>query len=159
MGRQGPRWQWLGREKEGGMNPVQGREMLRCFCCQASGFVVSPQLCSVFGSLFRPLLMPSTARCMFRCFVLALKPGLPHVHKSVSLIVGARSRVPSACRSINHVVPNLIRLLHCSLDQYLDMPHNSAVVMWGGCQERYKHAVPSMTKGVGTHPMAGEKLR
>lgn len=77
VGRQGPRWQWLGREKEGGMNPVQGREMLRCFCCQASGFVVSPQLCSVFGSLFRPLLMPSTARCMFRCFVLALKPGLP----------------------------------------------------------------------------------
>eukprot|EP00903_Cladosiphon_okamuranus_P021834 g20077.t1 len=39
----------------------------------------------------------------------------------------------------------------------LDMPHNSAVVMWGGCQERYKHGVPSMTKGVEIHPMAGTK--
>lgn len=39
------------------------------------------------------------------------------------------------------------------------MTHNSAVVMWGGCQERYKHGVPCMTKGVGIHPMAGERLR
>lgn len=38
------------------------------------------------------------------------------------------------------------------------MPHNSAVVMWAGCQERYKHSVPAMPKGVGTHPMAGEVL-
>lgn len=39
----------------------------------------------------------------------------------------------------------------------LDMPHNSAVVMWGGCQERYKHGVPPMRKGVGVHPVAGTK--
>eukprot|EP00752_Nemacystus_decipiens_P002264 g2145.t1 len=41
--------------------------------------------------------------------------------------------------------------------KFLDLSHNSAVVMWGGCQERYKHSVPSMTKGVGVHPMAGTK--
>lgn len=40
--------------------------------------------------------------------------------------------------------------------QRIDMPHNSAVVMWGGCQERYKHSVPALPKGVGTHPIAGE---
>ncbi|CAN0179157.1 unnamed protein product [Ectocarpus sp. 6 AP-2014] len=39
----------------------------------------------------------------------------------------------------------------------LDMPHNCAIVMWAGCQERYKHGVPVMSKGVGTHPMSGTK--
>lgn len=43
-------------------------------------------------------------------------------------------------------------------EQFVDMPHNSAIVMWAGCQERYKHSVPAMPKGVGTHPMAGEML-
>ncbi|CAN0161609.1 unnamed protein product, partial [Pylaiella littoralis] len=41
--------------------------------------------------------------------------------------------------------------------KFVDMPHNSAIVMWAGCQERYKHSVPAMPKGVGTHPMAGTK--
>ncbi|CAN0502400.1 unnamed protein product [Ectocarpus sp. 12 AP-2014] len=39
----------------------------------------------------------------------------------------------------------------------LDMPHNCAIVMWAGCQERYKHGVPVMSKGVGTHPLSGTK--
>ncbi len=40
--------------------------------------------------------------------------------------------------------------------QFLDMPHNSAIVMWAGCQERYKHGVPSMAKGVKIHPISGK---
>lgn len=43
-------------------------------------------------------------------------------------------------------------------NQLLDMPHNSAVVMWGGCQERYKHSVPALPKGVGIHPISGEEV-
>ncbi|CAM9621199.1 unnamed protein product [Scytosiphon promiscuus] len=41
--------------------------------------------------------------------------------------------------------------------KFLDMPHNSAIVMWAGCQERFKHSVPSMPKGVDIHPVAGTK--
>lgn len=63
-----------------------------------------------------------------------------------------------ALRKTFHACPSDVRKSRIALPhyQFIDMPHNSAVVMWGGCQERYKHSVPPLPKGVGTHPMAGK---
>lgn len=83
-------------------------------------------------------------------------------------VSASHARVSNACRSFEAQLTNLTRPLYpfaprhfCLLrpwTQFLDMPHNSCLVMWGGCQEMYKHGVPTMTKGVGIHPMAGERL-
>ncbi|CAB1115987.1 unnamed protein product [Ectocarpus sp. CCAP 1310/34] len=83
-------------------------------------------------------------------------------------VAAAGSRTPAAAvyasqlaRCIPfHFLPAPFRAARArprTVPQSLDMPHNCAIVMWAGCQERYKHSVPVMSKGVGTHPMSGTK--
>jgi len=46
---------------------------------------------------------------------------------------------------------------NCIKTVRIPMPHNSAVIMWGECQERWEHAVPacSSEKAVQRHPTLG----